>query len=942
MQHHPKETNSATFSGAALAAKLREVAGRHLRVHLLVAAGWGLIALACVLAITVWLDLLFDLAPEVRAVAPYVAIVTGIALVAGLLTWRKKQFSPQVVARCVDTTAEARGVVLTGWSLLEGARRKDAAANEASTGLTELAITAAAQKATAVSASSAVPLKPAARPWLAVLGIGLVAGIILLAAPGWVQTEWNRFVSPWSDIPPASSTQLVITPGDVDVRWGDPLDVFVEVAGDPVDNVELVLTGESREEEVVPLFQEADGRWRTVLTRLTEPAEYHARAFQTRSRRHQISILTVPNIADVQVEVIPPEYAQGLGGYSGPLPTAGLAGLAGTRARLTATSQRPLEGGEITWIAADESTPIAMTPVAGEASKVEGEFIFQSAGKFELRVRDIEGQFSRDVVAGTVALKTDQRPFIRIMKPRPVSLATPEAYLPIEIAAEDDYGLSRVEIYRSLNDSRALPLSVPVGQPAPRRQYDAVALPLSSYGLQAGDQIKLYARCEDNDPSGAKGAETPVATVHIISQEEYERMHRAREGLNVLMSKYRQAERMLQQLREQAKQLQQEQQQKKGLVSKKSKEDAQKLADQLRKNAEELAKAVRHQLPYQTDEELSKHLENLAKQLEQAANQLEQRLERLEGKQEQQQPFNMELTELMEMLGQQSDLYNESAIMPLQRLEQVMPLMIAKSRFEQLVKAQRDLANRLASLKGRDQEDNPALKARMRDLQEEQKRLREELESLITDIKDAALQLPDEEDLRQLKETAEKFSAALSESGAGPEMDLAEQGLAQFSGTEGHEHAEKAAQALEELLSDSESMQGQGQASLAFQPSIQSLSMTAGQIIAEMGLGGGGSGFSSRSTGNPGLYGDMPALAGAAGRNPGEQNQQGGGFGNAAGGIGGENPNADSIGDVFTPGTAGSSSTTLVPLRYRERVGQYFRRLSTELQEMDAYPEEVK
>ncbi|MBI1249387.1 hypothetical protein GC197_16300 [bacterium] len=928
-------------SGAALLAKLRELSGRQLRVCFLVAFGWGVITLTSVLAAVTWLDLLFDLAPTLRAATPYFAVTAGLVLIGGLVYWQKQRFTPQIIARLLDSTASAKGTVLSGWSLLEEGR---GATSETTEGLTQKAIADAANLAKQVSAATAIPLRPASRPWLGVLGIAVAAGAILLAAPQWAQTEWNRFAHPWNDTPPVSSTQLALSPGDTDVRWGDPLNVFVEVQGTPVDNVELVLTYDSGAEEIVPMFQEAGGQWRTVLSHLTESTDYHARAFHARSHRHRINILTVPPISRVSVEVIPPEYAQGIGHYSGPLPASGIAGLVGTQVVLQAESSRPLEGGEINWITSDQSTSFEMVPVPGETSQVQGKFVFETAGKFELRVRDIEGQASRDVVAGTVTIKPDHRPFIRLTRPQANSLATPGAYLPIEIAAEDDYGLSKIELFRSLNDSRALPLEMQIGQPLPRRQYDSSTLPLAAYGLQPGDQIKLFARCEDNDPSGAKGAETPVAIVHIISQEEFERMHRAREGLNVLMSKYRQAQRMLDKLREETKQLQEELQKQKGLVSKKDRDKAQELAKQIRKNIDALTKAAQHQLPYQTDKELSKHLENLAAQLEKAADQLERQLQRLEGQPDQQPKLDAELAGLLGMLGQQSDLFDEAAMVPLQRLEQVMPLMIAQARFQQLVKAQRDLANRLASLKGHDNEDNPALKARFRDLQEEQKRLRKELESLIEDIKDAALQLPEEDELNPLRDSAQKFAAAIEESGAAKEMDLADQGLAEFSGSKGHEHAELAAQALEKLLSESQSMQGQGQASLVFRPSISSLGQTAGQILSEMGLGqGSGNGFSSFRNGNSGLYGNLPGMMSMEGGLAGGKSPGGTGRGDTEGqGIGGENPDQDSVADLLTPGKAGGSGMTLIPLRYRERVGQYFRRLSTEIQKTDAYLEDER
>ena len=64
-----------------------------------------------------------------------------------------------------------------------------------------------------------------------------------------------------------------------------------------------------------------------------------------------------------------------------------------------------------------------------------------------------------------------------------------------------------MQLYRSLNGSRSLPLDLPIAKQAQRRFYDRVYLPLDQYGLEPGDEIKLFGRVEDNDPAGGKGVE---------------------------------------------------------------------------------------------------------------------------------------------------------------------------------------------------------------------------------------------------------------------------------------------------------------------------------------------------------------------------------------------------------------------------------------------------
>ena len=68
-----------------------------------------------------------------------------------------------------------------------------------------------------------------------------------------------------------------------------------------------------------------------------------------------------------------------------------------------------------------------------------------------------------------------------------------------------------------------------------------------------------------------------------------------------------------------------------------------------------------------------------------------------------------------------------------------------------LVLWQQDLAERLASLKGHDGEDNPALKARMRDLEQEQRQIRDALASFSTTSRSTSTSCPTSPKLKKLR-----------------------------------------------------------------------------------------------------------------------------------------------------------------------------------------------
>ncbi|MEW6253319.1 MAG: hypothetical protein AB1716_21980, partial [Planctomycetota bacterium] len=534
-----------------------------------------------------------------------------------------------------------------------------------------------------------------------------------------------------------------------------------------------------------------------------------------------------------------------------------------------------------------------------------------------------------------------QRPFVRLTQPQQLSFATPDFALPVAVAAEDDYGVARVQLFRSLNNSRPLPTDLVAFAPGPpaapaRRVNEATRLPLDRYGLRPGDIIRLFARVADNDPTGAKGAESPFVQVQIISQEDFAKLIEQRQGLETLLSKYQQAQRRLEALLAQIEELQQQLKDRAADAELSAEERArlERLAEQMAEDAREVAKAANAELPFDVDRTLNMELKNIAHRLEKAARDA---ADMAAARPAQAGATRRGLEDLHERLSKHRQQYREQVLEPLDKLAAAVPLMEDQARFVQLAQAQEDLAHRVQALKGVDQPDDPEAKVRMRDLEAEQAALRSDLLRLLDDIEAHAARLPEDEQFAKLRQTAEDFAAAVRESAAEKTMQAAETALAEFSGTRAAQQAEEAAAILDSFIKKCSGMGEQAGQCLAFQPSLgECLSATAQQLLAGAGLGvgpGGGSGYSMRmpSLQNVGLYGALP-LAGDAGQRADMTNTAA--VQRSAPEDAGRGESSDLLQVLSRESLrAAGASENNVPARYRRRVADYFQRISDDLED---------
>ena len=241
----------------------------------------------------------------------------------------------------------------------------------------------------------------------------------------------------------------------------------------------------------------------------------------------------------------------------------------------------------------------------------------------------------------------------------------------------------------------------------------------------------------------------------------------------------------------------------------------------------------------------------------------------------------------------------------------------------------------MAAIRTQNDTDDPQAKAHMRDLEDEQRQVREDLRQLLDDIDDHVAALPEDKRLDDLRNTAKAFSTAVRASPASGEMLATEAALQSFAGTAAADGAQGAADTLDKFIGRCQSVGDKAGSCLKFQPKLSAgMGNTVQQMLQAMslstGMGAGGTGGYSAmrsSLANVGLYGTLPMVGMESGGTQGGRADHG--VRTAANGI----PDDGAANGAGHNGRqqANGQGDAPVPAQYKQRVGDYFQRVSDEL-----------
>lgn len=770
-----------------------------------------------------------------------------------------------------------------------------------------------------------------------------VAACVLL--PGMVFAVLPRIFAPWMDdiTPPFSFTKIDIAPRGATVRYGGSLTVKVAVKGPVPEGLSLATRVRSKDWTSVPLESTEPREYALTLSDLREDTWIVAKGGNARSGRYLIRV-ALPPVADaVQATYVSPEYTHR------PVLTEavgekGIHGFRNTKVTLRVNSNRDLAGGDLI-IETDKGQthlPLQVDEKNSKAAIVT--FPITAAGTFRIALASDDAQENPNAAQGKIALERDQNPNVWFEEPPQEIVVTPDMKVALRVLADDDIGVTRIDLHRVINDISDSGLTLYEGAPITRTGA-TLTLDLADLGVRPGDEITYYANAFDNDPGHPNFARTDSYSIHVVSRDEFEHLLKqqrnseelAREVSNIKEAIDSLAERQ-QELADKMAKLQKALAQKPGDPSlAKQLAEAQKQQKSLQQEARQMAERLKEYSKSPSASDIEKALKEKVAQaaagISQAANGAMQNAQS-SSLSAAAQSASQAAEALKKVAGDSAKSVGES----IKNIEKVAPLFQDVERFKALFNRQTQLVIQAKEFEQSSTQD-AAAQSKMQNIAAEQERVQDELKALQEDFRAHAAEA--QKDFPKAAASALKIANEIGERHIPDLMGDAKGAFDKERGPEGFSAAQKALDQMQAMFGKGGACQGncKGELDIKLQQSLgksglgQSLSacLNPGNGV---GFGSGvGSGSGGMQSGGAGMAGgtsanngpvayttDLKSLAGASGV---KQSHSTNGFAGSEAALAPDRiENLTKTGDE--PPRAADSANKAYPAEYRQLIKDYF------------------
>lgn len=715
--------------------------------------------------------------------------------------------------------------------------------------------------------------------------IGIIA-VISMVSPRMMSTVFHRYMHPFTDLPPFSLTRIFVEPGDASVKYGEDLGISISIKGPNPGRLSLnVIDAATGSETELPLYASTDGIYAQQLEYLTQDIRYYVSGRKARSSLFNITVERTPLIETQQARFEYPAYTR-LPDETRYIGVDGISAYPGSKITVLLSANQPVSDGVLTLPGGDD-TPFVP---GNNPQTVLATFTAGQDGEISAIIRTPEGHKSR-AWKSRLVIKEDRGPEITLVEPGREALATPNARIPLVMEARDDLGVAGIALFRNLNASRDHRRYMHT-EPPPRIMVRvADKLDLNDLGVHAGDRIQLYATATDSNPDKPRSISSPIHTVQIISEEDYNALQRQEMTATELREQYQVWLESLNRLKEAAENLKDEMKQVKDAVDIEDAGYLQKIEDfrdqagRLARIADELALALddeaRSGSVYDIENSYKQLLHDTADQVEFAAMDLQQTAQHVanacSGQPSEMSDAGESLNRAIETLGGEATAAMEKIDQANSDIEQVSSLFENVELYKELLMRQEILVRQAAyyrNLKKLSFEDG----IRLKELSADQEQIRLDLRDIVQTFLDEAPKI--HTNYPKISQDARDLASAIDDLDINGSMAKASSDLNDRMPIPGHAHAQDALDALNSLVQHMNQSQGGMNNDCELRLRIRmdmALGNTLGQLAERIGMGISGMGALGRGRAGQGsmsrainLYGD------SASRNNARQSSMGG------------------------------------------------------------------
>jgi hypothetical protein len=337
------------------------------------------------------------------------------------------------------------------------------------------------------------------RKRLAVYGLAGAATFLALVAllnwgPPFLQYGFDKLYVQWTNAAPRTPLLIEVMPGDIQIAKGVDQQIKAQLLGFDSADVKLY-TQPLGSSAWTPVGMEPDPYGSSFLYLLTEvqsSMRYYVEARDVRSKIYTIKVAEAPRVDKIDITYKFPAYA---GMADQTVEDDGdISALRGTRVTVNIHASLPVQSARLQF---DDQSTIAMTQ-SGEAS-FSGALTLNRSGSYVVQFSDAGGKPYAASQEFEMEALPDAAPKVTITRPMRDVRATSVEEVFSELKAEDDIGLSKVELHYSVNGGPEKVVDLYSGEPREKAVTASHTFFLEDFGLRPGDLVSYYGRAIDNN-----------------------------------------------------------------------------------------------------------------------------------------------------------------------------------------------------------------------------------------------------------------------------------------------------------------------------------------------------------------------------------------------------------------------------------------------------------